>query len=246
MTDTNGRGIDLSAFEGVRLTDVCDGMDAVGLQDVGLMDASIRPLWRDTENFAHRIVGFAHTVKFTPTSRRAPQFPTPAEFNQWKGDWYRQLAQGPIEKEIRPGDIIVIDAEGVGDCGYIGSCNSLSWLAAGALGAVTNGGCRDTDELIHQKTPVYSARIARGIRPGRLELESTMQPIVCGGVRVRPGDIVLADGDGVIVVPIEKAADVAAIAQEIQEGDKKGRRWYCSQMGIEPDWTMQARPGADS
>ncbi len=228
-------------FEGLRLTDVCDAMDAVGRQDLGLMDATIRPLWRDTERFAHRIVGFAHTVRFVPTGRRAPTFESAEAFHQWKGKWYKTLAKGPIDDRIQAGDVIVIDAQGVGDCGFIGSCNSLGWLAAGAVGAVTDGGCRDTDELIRQRVPVYSARIARGIRPGRLELESTMQPVACGGVFVRPGDVVLADGDGVIVVPIEDAERVAEIATAIQEGDKKGRRWYANQLGREPDWTMAPR-----
>ena len=50
----------LEAFKDLRVTDVCDGMDLIGLQDVGLMDNSIRPLWRDVENFTHRFCGFCH------------------------------------------------------------------------------------------------------------------------------------------------------------------------------------------
>ncbi len=231
----------LDRFKELRLTDVCDAMDAIGLQDLGLMDQAIRPLWRDTENFAHRIVGLAHTVRFKPPSSRAPQFETYEQFKPWMGSWYRELAKGPITDEIRPGDLIVIDAAGVGDCGFIGSNNSLQWIAAGACGIVTNGGARDTDEIIRQQVPVYCQRFGRGIRPGRLELESTMQPVTCGGVFVRPGDIVLADGDGAIVVPVEKAEQVAGIAIEIQEGDKKGRRWFFDQLNMPHDFTTQPR-----
>ena len=231
----------LKLYDGLRVTDVCDGMDTVGLQDVGLMDREIRPLWRDTESFAHRIYGAAHTVRFVPTGKRAPQFATPEEFEKWKGEWYGQLARGPITEDIRPGDVIVIDAAGVRDCGFIGSNNGLSWLAAGARGAVTNGGARDTDELIKAKMPVYSRGIMRGIRPGRLELESTGNPVECGGVFVRPGDLVVADGDGVIVVPWEKAAAVADAAIRIQEGDKQSRQKHYAKLGLPQDFTTRPR-----
>ncbi len=78
----------LSLYESLRLTDVCDGMDAVGLQDVGLMDKEIRPLWRDLEQFRHRICGIAHTVQFVPTGRRAPSFESVEKYHQWKSQWY--------------------------------------------------------------------------------------------------------------------------------------------------------------
>ena len=82
----------LRLFADVRVTDVCDGMDSVGLQDVGLMDTQIRPLWRDTDAFAHRIYGIAHTLRFVPTNRRAPLFQSPEEFKKALGklagfDW---------------------------------------------------------------------------------------------------------------------------------------------------------------
>lgn len=241
MATPNDRKQVLKLYDGLRVTDVCDGMDTVGLQDVGLMDRKIGPLWRDTEDFSHRIYGIAHTVRFVPTGRRAPQFATREEFEKWKGEWYEKIARGPITEEIVPGDIVVIDATGVKDCGFIGSNNGLSWLAAGARGAVTNGGARDTDELIKAKMPVYSRGIMRGIRPGRLELESTGRPVECGGVFVHPGDLVVADGDGVIVVPWEKAPAVADAAIRIQEGDKAGRRKHYDTLRIPQDFTTRPR-----
>ena len=231
----------LKLFAGLRLTDVCDAMDAVGLQDIYLMDPRIGPLWRDTERFRHRICGLAHTVRFIPARRRAPVFERVEEHMEWKGQWYRELARGPIGEEIRDGDVIVIDASGVRDCGYVGSHNALGWIAAGARGAVTNGGARDTDELIKEGVPVYSAGVSRGIRPGRLELESTGRPITVGGVYVRPGDVIVADGDGVIVVPIERAAQVAEVATQIQESDKAGRRKLYEKLGLPGDFTVEPR-----
>src|SRR5262249_28933386 len=60
----------LKLYEPLRVSDVSDGMDTVGLQDIGIVDESIRPLWRDTENFTHRIVGIAVTARYVPTNKR--------------------------------------------------------------------------------------------------------------------------------------------------------------------------------
>jgi regulator of RNase E activity RraA len=98
--------------------------------------------------------------------------------------------------------------------GSIGSNNILNWKSRGAIGVVTSGGVRDTDEIIKQKVPMYHKRLGRGIRPGRNEVESVDQPIMCGGVLVRPGDLVVADGDGVVVVPREQAEPVAVAADK--------------------------------
>lgn len=229
----------LAMYEGLRVTDVCDGLDAVGLIDTCTMDWQIRPLWRDVEGFAHRIYGVAHTVRFVPTSRVVPR-PMPLdEYKAWKSQWYRELAPGPREP-IHDGEIIVIDAAEVGDVGFIGSNNALGWIVAGARGVVSNGGCRDTDELIVEQVPVYTARIARGIRPGRLEWDAENVPIACGGVRVIPGDVVVADGDGVIVVPIEHAERVAEIAREIANDDKRGRRAKYERAGLDLDDSLDA------
>src|SRR4051812_42538447 len=61
----------LKVFDGLRVADVSDGMDAVGLQDVGLMDPRIAPLWQDLDSFAHRFCGVAVTVRYVPTNKRA-------------------------------------------------------------------------------------------------------------------------------------------------------------------------------
>jgi regulator of RNase E activity RraA len=232
----------LSLYHGLRVTDVCDGLDAVGLIDTCTMDWEIRPLWRDLEAFRHRIYGVAHTVRFVPTSRVVPR-PIPLEdYKAWKSNWYRQLAPGPKEP-IHPGEIVVIDAAEVGDVGFIGSNNALGWINQGARGVVSNGGCRDTDELIVEHVPVYTRRIGRGIRPGRLEWDAENVPIACGGVRVYPGDLVVADGDGVIVVPREHAQTVAEIAWEIADGDKRSRQAKYDAAGLETDFTLDIKGG---
>jgi 4-hydroxy-4-methyl-2-oxoglutarate aldolase len=232
----------IERYRGLRVTDVCDGMDRCALQDVGLLDWEIRPLWRDTDAFRHRIYGFAHTVRFVPTGRRMPTG-TPEEIDQAVSHWYRTYARGPLNEEIRAGDVIVIDAQGIPDTGFIGSNNALNWITRGAVGVVTNGGARDTDELIKQKVPVYCRKISRGIRPGRLELDATNVPVSVGGVYVRPGDLIVADGDGAICVPIERAEEVATWAWKVADGDKAGRRRLYEAAGMTLDETVQPREG---
>jgi 4-hydroxy-4-methyl-2-oxoglutarate aldolase len=59
----------LKAFEGLRVADVSDGMDFVGLHDIGLVNPDIHPLWKDTVNYSHRIIGIAVTVRYVPTQQ---------------------------------------------------------------------------------------------------------------------------------------------------------------------------------
>jgi regulator of RNase E activity RraA len=87
--------------------------------------------------------------------------------------------------------------------------------------------------------PLYFRRPGRGIRPGRNEIESVNRPIVCGGVLVVPGDVVVADGDGVLVVPRAVAADVAGYARRILEGDKEGRRRLYEKLGLPKDRSVE-------
>jgi hypothetical protein len=114
----------------------------------------------------------------------------------------------------------------------------MLWKTRGAVGVVTSGGARDTDEIIKEKIPLYFRVPGRGIRPGRNEVESVNRPVTVGGVLVRPGDVVVADGDGVIVVPREQAAAVARAARAVLEGDKAARRKLYEKLGLPADSTV--------
>ena len=232
----------LELYKDLRLTDVLDGMDLIGLQDIGLMNKDIRPLWRDVENFSHRIVGFAITVRHVPTDVRVGQnsFPDLEGFKQFKSEQYKRAPDAWLST-AKPGDIVVIDAGGIDECGFIGSNNSLGWAEKGVAGVVTNGGARDTDEIVKvKKISVYckNGYSARGVRPGRLIAESYNFPISCAGVLVFPGDLIVADGDGVIVVPRKHALTVGKLAREINLGDEKSRANRFKQLGIELDETV--------
>ena len=235
----------LELYKDLRLTDVLDGMDLIGLQDIGLMNKDIRPLWRDVDKFSHRIVGFAITVRHVPTDVRVGQnsFPDLEGFKRFKSQQYKRAPDAWLTV-AKPGDVAVIDAGGIPECGFIGSNNSLGWAQKGVVGVITNGGARDTDEVIKVKRiAVYckNGYSSRGVRPGRLIAESYNFPINCGGVLVFPGDLIVADGDGVIVVPRQHALEVGRIAKEINTGDEKSRAEKFKRLGISLDETVKVK-----
>ena len=217
----------LDMYKYLRVADVSDGMDVVGLQDIGLVNQDIHALWKDTENFTHRVVGIAVTARYVPTNKREPKMD-----DKTIGQWYSTVTSEAFMDVLAPGSILVIDAMEDGESRSIGSSNIQSWQKAGMIGLVTSGGLADTDEIIHQKVPVYFRRLARGIRPGRNELESVNRPVTIGGVLVRPGDVVMADGDGVVVVPRERAEDVANAALPFL--DNIARERYIKETGRNP------------
>jgi regulator of RNase E activity RraA len=229
----------LALFEGLRVADVTDGMDAAGLPNVGLMDPEVRPLWKDTQTFSHRFVGIAVTARYVPTQRAQAGRRPVEEYDRWSGEWYSTLSPEPFQDLLRPGSALVIDDAERADVGSIGSNNIMAWKLRGAVGVVTDATARDTDEIATERMPLYFRRPGRGIRPGRNEIESVNRPIVCGGVLVVPGDVVVADGDGVLVVPRAVAADVARYARRILEGDKEGRRQLYQKLGLPKDKSVE-------
>lgn len=230
----------LQAFESLRVADVTDGMDFVGLKNIGLMDPEIHALWRDTKEFKHRFVGIAVTVRYVPTQQPPPP---PGlsyeEFRAREGAWYNERSFEPFMELIRPGTAIVIDEAPNADVGSIGSNNIMAWKLRGAVGVVTDATARDTDEVITEQVPLYLRHPGRGIRPWRNEVESVNRPVVVGGVLVNPGDVIVADGDGVVVVPRDVALQVAEFAHKIIEGDKAGRRELYERLGLPEDASVR-------
>jgi 4-hydroxy-4-methyl-2-oxoglutarate aldolase len=217
----------------LRVTDVTDGLDAVGRPDLTLMDPKIRPLW-----MGMKFWGPAVTMRVLPTNRPMPivdkkdalrQHAIWRELGGWKAD---------TKPHMKPGCVIVTSTGGAKECGWWGSNNSMEMQALGAVGIVTEGQCRDTDEVIMQQTPVACRGIGRPIIPGRTMLEDVQVAVSCGGVMVRPGDIIGCDWDGVVVVPIEVAEEVLVYAARIAVDDKQGRRKLYDKLGKKPDETV--------
>lgn len=231
----------LKLYEGLRVADVSDGLDMVGLRDAGILHQRIEPLWKDIENMSHIISGIAVTARYVPTMRVVKNPMEAEEFRKWEGNWYGNFSTEAYVEHIKPGSIVVLDVEGDGDTGSVGSNNGLFWVSKGARGIISNGGIRDTDEIIKQKIPVYLDFMnrGRGIRPGRNELESVNKPVTIGGVFIRPGDVIVADGDGVVCVPREFARQVAEYAHNILTGDKKARKALYEKLGMPLDKTVE-------
>ncbi len=225
----------LKLFEGLRVADVTDGMDKAGLPNIGLMSPEIHPAWKDTEHFTHRFIGIAVTARYVPTNKPPAPHTETKSFDNWVSQWYNTISSEPFVPLIRKGTAIVIDDAPDADVGSIGSNNIMGWKSRGCVGVITNATARDTDEIATEKVPLYFRKVGRGIRPGRNEIESVNRPIVCGGVLVEPGDIIVADGDGVVVVPRASAKEVAEYARATLDKDKTGRRNLYKQLGLPQD-----------
>jgi regulator of RNase E activity RraA len=224
----------------LRVTDVTDGLDALGRADKCLPDAAIRPLWMGV-----RFWGPAVTMRVIPSHRMMPPVSRKEALRQhaiWKemGGWHAEL-----EPHLKPGCVIVTSTNGARETGYWGSNNSMDMQARGVAGIMTEGYARDTDEIILQKNPVACRGIGRTIIPGRVELMDVNVPVGCGGVMVRPGDIVGCDWDGTVVVPIEIAEDVLAVAARIAVDDKKARRRLYEKTGRKTDETVDWEAAAE-
>jgi 4-hydroxy-4-methyl-2-oxoglutarate aldolase len=230
MSQDERQGL-LDLFKDLRVADVRDGMDWNLLHSIGSMDPEIRPLYRT------RAYGIARTARYLPYQGGIPST-SPEEYTEWVGWYYNTICTYPWVKEIQPGDFIVIDASGV-NAGLIGSNNGLECKKNGVHGLVTSGGIRDTDEVILQQIPCWSRFVSQAMVQGRLQFDAQEIPVTVGGVSVAPGDIVVADGDGVIVVPRGKAADVARYAKRELENDKVGRRKLYESIGMELDDTVK-------
>jgi 4-hydroxy-4-methyl-2-oxoglutarate aldolase len=221
----------LDAYEDLRVADVRDGMDVLLHHYVGSMEPTMRPLFR-TRSF-----GIARTCRYLPFRGTIPAL-APEEYWGWADHYYGEICRYPWVDDIEEGDFIVIDQSGV-NAGLMGSDNTLGCLRKGARGFVTNGGVRDTDEIILQKIPYWSMFCSQTMVQGRLEFDAKDIPVCVGGVQVRPGDIVVADGDGVIVVPLEIAAKVARYAHEEHNRDKERRRNQYRKLGWKEDATVE-------
>lgn len=225
----------LKVYDHLRVCDVCDGLDGIGYFNIGLVSSQIRPLW-----LGMKFWGVAFTLRCVPANKPMWKLDTTEDVVRAHGLWFDAVGDAPrrIADQIRPGHVVVTDVGSTPDCGYWGSENSLGMIQRGAVGIVTNGQCRDTDELALQRTPICSNGRSRVIIPGRIETIENQAVVGIGGAQVRPGDIIGCDDDGLVVVPIEVAPQVATHARAVLLHDMRSRRKHYERLGTPMDSTV--------
>ncbi|OYD83650.1 4-carboxy-4-hydroxy-2-oxoadipate aldolase/oxaloacetate decarboxylase [Azospirillum brasilense] len=162
----------------------------------GAVDSAIKPIWPGL-----RIVGAAFPLKTQP------------------GD---NLTIHAAMKLARPGDVLVVDAGDYTEQGSFGDVMATSAQSLGLAGLVTNGGVRDAAAIRDIGFPIFSRAISiKGTV--KATLGPIAQPIVLGGVTVRPGDLIVGDDDGLVVVPLDEVDAVLAASRARLEKEERLR-----------------------
>jgi 4-hydroxy-4-methyl-2-oxoglutarate aldolase len=186
---TGGLLARLAALDSCACSDAIDQLGLVGVA------RGLRPL-----TIARRVTGPVITVALGPADTAVPAG--------------RHLGTAAIEA-AQPGDVIVVAAGGRVDAAGWGGVLSLAATIRGVPGVIVDGACRDVDESVTLDLPVYALAAVPATARGRQTEVGWNTTVDIAGVPVAPGDLVVADGSGVVFVPAGRAADVVAAAERI-------------------------------
>ncbi|SCV36737.1 probable demethylmenaquinone methyltransferase [Fusarium fujikuroi] len=178
---------------------VSDALDKLGLPGQAL---NIMPL----SNYEKVTVGPAFTVRYVPATSTGPP--------KGVGDWIDDVSQG---------DVILIDNGGRTDCTVWGDIMTQYAGIRGISGTVIDGVCRDVNRAIADNYPMFTAGRWMRTAKDRMEVASVNEPVGIGRVHVNPRDIVVADANGVVIVPRERAREVAEVAHWIDKSEERIR-----------------------
>lgn len=184
-------------FEKLSTTNVSDAMDALGIKGSTYGIRPMRESWG-------KVVGRAVTVKMTAAGETKNK---------------HHLGMKAISVS-EPGDIIIIDNGGRLDTSCWGGILANSAKVKGVKAVIIDGACRDLDDCIDIDFPVYARGTVVWTARGRIMEQSTNEMIQFGGVQVRPGDVVMGDRSGVVVVPYERVEEVLDKAEELYEKEE--------------------------
>lgn len=219
----------IERYKKLRVADVVDALDRFGFHDRVLVSSAIKPLYSGI-----RMAGYALTVRALRVQEEIPSMTT-SEYEKYASDWYgRRANYGCFMKFAGQGTVLVMDLAGYVDVGFWGSMIGLAAKDKGVEGVVLDGGCRDTWEIQQIRFPVFCRGTGRTEVIGRLELrpEDVNIPIVVGGANVNPGDVIVGDDDGVVVVPRKVAQQVLERAEKQLAIDRKAQKPYLDKVGL--------------
>ena len=187
----------VEGFRSIGTSTVSDILDGMGL------DCLVSGISAVRQGF--RMVGPAVTIK---------------EISGVAGTYtIEDFKMGKVIDNAQPGDVLVFDNSGK-EISTWGGMASTAAKVKGIEGVLVDGGSRDADEVVELDFPVFSRHITpRGART-RIRMVEMNGTVQCGGIRVRPGDIIMADPTGIIVIPGEKAEEILEIARKTEEGEK--------------------------
>jgi len=173
---------------------ISDSLDRLGIPGGCL---GIKPVVQGV-----KMAGTAFTVRYVPVG-------------------YVKGTVGDFLDDVAPGEVVVLDNTGRTDCTVWGDIMTVTAKVKGIAGTVIDGVCRDLPRILEERYPIFTRGSFMMTGKDRVMVESINEPVSIGTVQVRPGDILIGDDSGVVVVPQEMAGEVLAVAESVEDAESR-------------------------